>query len=156
LENLVAFYNKLTKVKLTMNPKMNLKINQSLLACFVAVSVGKVAVTAAESSAEPVYKIVSPIGESTAKMTAMARRLDTLEGKTVGLVWNRAFKADVTLPAIAEALKQKYPGIKIVPHTALPLAPLPETPGSDRQASEALIAAYKANGIQAVITGNGG
>jgi hypothetical protein len=135
--------------------KMNFKFNQSLLACFVAVSVSKVAVTA-QPSAEPVYKIVSPLGESTAKMSAMARRLDTLEGKTVALVWNHAFKSDVTLPAIAEALKQKYPGIKIVPYTDLPTAPLPETPGSPGRESAAMVAAYKAKGIQAVITGNGG
>jgi hypothetical protein len=134
--------------------KMNFKFNQSMLACFVAVSVG--AVAAADTSDEPVYKIVSPVGESTAKMTAMARRLDTLEGKTVALVWNHAFKADVTLPAIAEALKQKYPGIKIVPYTALPTAPLPETPGSPGREAAALIAAYKAKGVDAVITGNGG
>jgi ABC-type amino acid transport substrate-binding protein len=145
---------------------MKFKFNQSfkkadgtaicMLACFVAVSVGKIAVTAAEPSAEPVYKIVSPVGESTAKMTAMARRLDTLEGKTVALVWNHAFKADVTLPAIAEALKQKYPGIKIVPYTSLPTAPLPDTPGSPRRESDALVAAFKANHVDAVITGNGG
>jgi hypothetical protein len=139
-----------------MTTKMNFKFSQSLLACFVAVSVGKVAVVAGEASAEPVYKIVSPIGESTAKMSAMARRLDTLEGKTVALVWNHAFKSDVTLPAIAEALKQKYPSIKIVPHTDLPTAPLPETPGAPGRESAAMVAAYKAKGIQAVITGNGG
>ena len=149
-----------------MNPKMNFKFNQSfkkadgtaicMLACFVAVSVGKVTVTAAEASAEPVYKIVGPMGESTAKMTAMARRLDTLDGKTVGLVWNHAFKADVTLPAIAEALKQRYPGIKIVPYTAMPTAPLPDTPGAPRPESDALVAAFKAKGCDAVITGNGG
>jgi hypothetical protein len=107
-------------------------------------------------AAEPVYKVVSPLGESTAKTTAMAPRLDTLDGKTVCMVWNYAFKADVTLPAIAEELKKKYPGIKIVPYTAMPLAPLPEAPGTPKKESEALQAAYKAKGAQAVIAGNGG
>src|SRR5437867_4803473 len=148
------------------NRHMKFKFNQSfkkadgtaicMLACFVAVSVGRITVTAAEASAEPVYKIVSPMGESTAKMTAMARRLDTLDGKTVGMVWNHAFKADVTLPAIAEELKKRYPGIKIVPYTAMPTAPLPETPGPGRHESDALIAAFKAQHCDAVITGNGG
>src|SRR5688572_26392460 len=75
--------------------------------------------------AEPVYKVLSPLGESTAKTIAMAPRLDTLDGKTVCLVWNYAFKSDVTLPAIAEALKKQYPGIKIVPHAAMPIPELP-------------------------------
>jgi len=105
---------------------------------------------------EPVYKVLSPLGESTAKTTAMAPRLDTLDGKTVCLVWNYAFKADVTLPAIAEELKRLYPGIKIIPYTAMPLAPLPEAPGTPKRDSEALQAAYKAKGAQAVIAGNGG
>ncbi|MEN9636080.1 MAG: hypothetical protein RL077_4484 [Verrucomicrobiota bacterium] len=107
-------------------------------------------------AAEPVYKIVSPLGESTAKPIAMAPRLETLDGKTVCLVWNHAFKADVTLPAIAEALKQRYPGIKIVPYSALPAAELPEAPGTPKRDSEALQAALKAKGADAVITGNGG
>lgn len=107
-------------------------------------------------AAEPVYKVLSPLGESTAKTTAMAPRLDTLDGKTVCMVWNYAFKADVTLPAIAEALKKQYPGIKIVPYTAMPLAPLPEAPGTPKRESEALQAAYKAQGAHAVIAGNGG
>jgi len=105
---------------------------------------------------EPVYKVLSPLGESTAKTTAMAPRLDTLDGKTVCLVWNYAFKADVTLPAIAEELKRLYPTIKIVPYTAMPLAPLPEAPGTPKRDSDALQAAYKAKGAQAVIAGNGG
>ena len=92
-----------------------------MLACFVAVilfAAGSPQDTAAsEPSAEPVYKVVSPIGESTVKMTTMAPRLDTLAGKTVCMVWNNAFKADVTLPAIGEALKKQYPGVKIVPYT---------------------------------------
>lgn len=111
---------------------------------------------AAEPSAEPVYKVVSPTGVSTATATAMAPRLETLAGKTVCMVWNHSFKADVTLPAIAEALKQQYPDIKIVPYHALPLAPLPEPAGTPRQESEALQAAFKAKGCDAVITGNGG
>ncbi|MEW6304662.1 MAG: hypothetical protein AB1705_14395 [Verrucomicrobiota bacterium] len=111
---------------------------------------------AAERLAEPVYNVVSPAGESTVKMTAMAPRLDTLDGKTVCLVWNYAFKADVTLPAIGEALKRRYPNVKIVPHYAMPLAPLPEPPGGPQNESEALQAALKEKGCDAVIIGNGG
>ena len=128
----------------------------SLLAGFAAVSVGRVTAAAAESFAEPVYKIVSPMGETTATMTEMARRLDTLEGKTVALVWNHAFKSDVTLPAIAEALKQRYPGIKIIPYTSLPTAPLPDITGAPHPESDALVAAFKRLHVDAVIAGNGG
>src|SRR4030095_13699591 len=53
-------------------------------------------------SAKPVYSVVSPIGESTVKMISMVPRRNTLAGKTVCMVWNRAFKADVTLQALGE------------------------------------------------------
>src|SRR4051812_40268473 len=119
-------------MKIEFNPSFKKadRVAISLLAGFAAVSMGSVAAIAADQAAEPVYKIVSPMGESTATMIEMARRLDTLDGKTVALVWNHAFKADVTLPAIAEALKQKYPGIKIIPYTSLPTAPLPDITGA--------------------------
>jgi hypothetical protein len=56
-----------------------------MLVCFVAVilfAVGSPQDTAAsETSAEPAYKVVSPIGESTVKMTTMAPRMDTLAAK---------------------------------------------------------------------------
>src|SRR5437763_16083336 len=74
---------------------------------------------------EPVYKVLSPLGESTAKTTAMAPRLDTLDGKTVCLVWNYALKADITLPAIAEEMKKRYPGINNITYTVMTLVPLP-------------------------------
>ncbi|MEW6404624.1 MAG: hypothetical protein AB1649_22740 [Chloroflexota bacterium] len=111
---------------------------------------------ASAPSAEPVYNVVSPIGESTVKMTAMAPRLDTLAGKTVCMVWNSAFKSDVTLPVIGETLKKQYPGVKIVPYTDMPDAFLPEPPGTSRKQSEALQALYKEKGCDAVISGNGG
>ena len=111
---------------------------------------------ASTPSAEPVYKVVSPLGESTVKMTTMAPRMDTLAGKTVCMVWNSAFKSDVTLPVIGEALKKQYPGVKIVPYTDMPNAFLPEPPGTPRKQSEALQALYREKGCSAVISGNGG
>ena len=131
-----------------------------MLICFVTVilfATGSPQDTAAsETSAEPVYKVVSPIGESTIKMATMAPRMDTLAGKTVCMVWNNAFKSDVTLPAIGEALKKQYPGVKIVPYTDMPNAFLPDPPGDPRKQSEALQALYKEKGCNAVISGNGG
>ena len=131
-----------------------------MLTCFVAMilfTVGSAQDAAAsEPFAEPTYKVVSPIGESTVKMTTMAPRMDTLAGKTVCMVWNNAFKSDVTLPAIGEALKKQYPGGKIIPYTDMPNAFLPEPPGAPREKSYALQAVFKEKGCNAVISGNGG
>lgn len=107
-------------------------------------------------SGEPVYSVVSPLGESTIKMTAMAPRLKTLAGKTVCMVWNGAFKSHVTLPTIGEVLKKQYPDVKIVPYTDMPEAFLPEPPGAPKRQSEALQELYRRKGCDAVISGNGG
>ena len=34
-----------------------------------------------------VYEVVSPLGEPVVEMITMAPRLDTLEGKTIGVEW---------------------------------------------------------------------
>jgi hypothetical protein len=89
-------------------------------------------------------------------MISMTPRLHTLAGKTVCMAWNRAFKADIALPAIGEQLKQIYPDITIVPYTEMPSAPLPSPPDHPQKEAEDLRVALKAKGCSAFVTGNGG
>ena len=106
---------------------------------------------------EPVYSVVSPLGDPVVKMITMAPRLDTLAGKTVCMVWNEAFKADVTLPAIGESLKEKYADITVIPHTeiyAALQAAARENPSAEDEAI--LQAVLKEKGCEALISGNGG
>jgi hypothetical protein len=98
---------------------------------------------------EPVYNVLSPIGETTVKLIEMAPRLDSLQGKTVCMVSNSAFKVNVTMPAIAKTLQAKYPGIKIIPYTEMATA----YSGADWDAKQG---EFKSKGCNAVITGNGG
>jgi hypothetical protein len=100
-------------------------------------------------SKEPVYSVISPLGENTVEMIKMAPRLDTLSNKTVCMVSNNAFKVNITLPVIAEALQKSHPGIKIVPYTEMPKA----FSGSNW---EAMPAEFRSKGCDAVISGNGG
>jgi hypothetical protein len=100
-------------------------------------------------SKEPVYSVISPLGENTVQMIKMAPRLDTLSNKTVCMVSNSSFKVNITMPVIAEALEKQYPGIKIVPYTQMQTA----YSGSNW---EAFPGQYKSKGCNAVISGNGG
>ena len=104
----------------------------------------------------PVYSVVSPIGESTVKMISMVPRRNALAGKTFCMVSNRAFKADVTLPALGEQLKQLYPDIRVVSHTEMPVAPMPSTPDNPNKDAENLRAALREQGCSVLVTGNGG
>ena len=99
--------------------------------------------------ADPVYSVISPLGETTVKMIEMVPRLETLSNKTVCLVSNSSFKVNITMPAIAKGLQEKYPGVKVVPYSEMPTA----YSGSNW---EAMPAQFKQKGCDAVISGNGG
>jgi len=102
------------------------------------------------------YEVVSPLGERDTKWIDTASCLDTLEDKTICELWNESFKANITFPVIRELLQKEYPGIKIVPYTNMPRHHMLENPGVNNAESEALIAALKEKGCDAVISGNGG
>ena len=66
-------------------------------------------------------EILDPSGSvSDAKKYRHAPRLSDLNGKTIGEVSNRVWAADRIFPVLREALKQKFPGIKIIPYTEFP------------------------------------
>lgn len=105
---------------------------------------------------EPLYSVVSPLGDSTVVKSAMAPRLNTLEGKTVGMVWNHSFKADITFPAIEASLKQQYPGIKIIPYTEFDAAIRAAGDKISSPQAKTIQTMLKKKYLDAVISGNGG
>ena len=112
---------------------------------------------ASVAAKDGVYEVVSPVGETTVEMLPPTPRLDTLEGKTICEVSSEIFKTEVTFPKIRELLKKKYPGVKVIPYTEMPVCTI-ETMGPDTRAKtiKSLIAAFKEKGCDAVISGNGG
>lgn len=100
--------------------------------------------------------VISPIGGETVGKTGLAARPASLNGKTVGEIWNEDFKGDVMFPAYRELLKQRYPDIKIVPYTELPHGVLKGTPAYQREVIGQIARALKDKGVDAVISGNGG
>ena len=100
--------------------------------------------------------VLSPSGSEAVELKNLAKRLDTLNGKTVAEVWNDDFKGDIMFPMYRELLKQRYPDVKIIPYTDLPVASLKGTPAYQREVLQKIIAELKAKGADALITGNGG
>jgi len=111
--------------------------------------------TTKTTTVEATYAVVTPRGEPTAQMITMAPRLDTLAGKTIGLIAGDAFKADITFPKLYDLLKAKYPTATIIPYKDFPYND-PAAYNSAGAARDAVSAAIKAKGCHAVITGNGG
>ena len=102
------------------------------------------------------YEVISPSGSEAVERKNLAKRLDTLNGKTVAEVWNEDFKGDIMFPMYRELLRERFPDVKIVPYTELPFASLKGTPSYQREVLGQIIAGLKAKGADAVITGNGG
>jgi hypothetical protein len=103
------------------------------------------------------FKVVSPAGQPVAEPTPLSPRLDTLNGKTVGEIWNGAYEGQSTFRIIEEMLRERYPGVKIIPFTEFPLLPLTEM-GMEKKGAllDAVRVALVEKGCDALITGNGG
>lgn len=103
-------------------------------------------------------RVVGPAGEQLAGSASTATSsLDTLNGKTIGEVWNGSFEGQVSFPIIRELLKKRFPGVNIVPYSEFPLFPVTSlSPQRKAENLEALRVALAAKKCDAVITGNGG
>lgn len=60
------------------------------------------------------YEVVWPSGERRQKQRPLARRLDTLNGKTIAQLWDYLFAGDEVFAALEEALRQRFPQVKFV------------------------------------------
>ena len=60
------------------------------------------------------WEIVNPAGVFKVTPIKMAARINTLEGKTIGLKWNMKPGGNIFLDRVAELLKEKVPSAKII------------------------------------------
>ena len=76
-----------------------------------------------------------------------ARRLDSLEGKTVALLSNDMWQAHRMLPMLRQLLESRYAGITVIPETEFPMG---NTPIDKEETVDMLVE----RGVDAVIIGN--
>ena len=69
---------------------------------------------AKKSTGDGLYEVVWPSGERKQKMRPLAKRLDTLNGKTVAQLWDYLFAGDEVFAALEEQLAEQYPDVKWV------------------------------------------
>ena len=60
------------------------------------------------------YDVVWPKGERKLKTRPLAKRLDTLNGKTVAQLWDYLFAGDEVFAALEKKLAEQYPDVKWV------------------------------------------
>jgi hypothetical protein len=63
---------------------------------------------------EGIYEVVWPSGERRQKMRPLAKRLDTLNGKTIAQLWDFLFYGDEVFAELERKLAERYPEVKWV------------------------------------------
>ena len=61
-----------------------------------------------------IYRVVWPRGAQTVQAADVAPRLTTLEGKTIGQLWDDLFRGDEIFPILEEELVRRFPGVRFV------------------------------------------
>lgn len=60
------------------------------------------------------FEVVWPCGERKQGLRPLAKRLETLNGKTVAQLWDYIFFGDQVYAGIEEDLRQQYPDVRFV------------------------------------------
>jgi hypothetical protein len=63
---------------------------------------------------ETQYQVVWPSGERRQKIQPLAKRLDTLDGKTIAQLWDFLFYGDEIFEALEQQLAKHFPKVKWV------------------------------------------
>jgi hypothetical protein len=100
-------------------------------------------------------EVISPVGAESIRRTNLGARLDSLEGKTICEAWNGGFKGEDTFPILRELLKERYPGLRIIPFTEFPLSIYTGSSQFQREIAKEIVTKAKEKGCDALITGNG-
>jgi hypothetical protein len=70
---------------------------------------------------EPSYAVVWPRSKKVKTEVHLAKRLNTLDGKTIGFTWDGVFSGDEMFLVIEKELKKRYPQIKFIGYKAFGL-----------------------------------
>jgi hypothetical protein len=101
-------------------------------------------------------KVISPEGLPLGATGTVSRPLGSLEGKTIGEVYNNHFKGELMFRTYRRLLEKKYPGIKIIPYDQFPIVYVGGDAASQKRVAKEIAAIAKEKGCHAIITGNGG
>jgi hypothetical protein len=97
------------------------------------------------------YEALWPRSPRQTRVKPLAKRLDTLAGKTVAQVWDHVFRGDEVFAFLDAGLKARYPGVRFVSWREFG-----NTHGSEeREVVAALPQRFQQMGVDAVISGMG-
>ena len=100
--------------------------------------------------------VISPEGLPLGATRNVAQHLDTLDGKTIGEVYNNHFKGELMFETYRRLFKERYKGVKIIPFTEFPIVYVGGDAESQKKVAKEIADLAKLRGVDAIITGNGG
>lgn len=97
------------------------------------------------------YEVFWPRTPRQTRLKPLARRLETLEGKTVAEVWDFLFRGDEVFAVLEEGLKARFPSVRFVSWREFG-----NTHGSkEREVVAALPKKLRELGVNAAVSGMG-
>ena len=97
------------------------------------------------------YEALWPRSPRQVQLQPLAKRLDTLEGKTIAQLWDYVFRGDDVYALLEEGLKTRFPNIRWISYKEFG-----NTHGSDEREVVALLARrFKELKVDASISGMG-
>lgn len=100
--------------------------------------------------------VISPEGLPLGPTTTASRPLASLEGKTIGEVYNNHFQGELMFQTYRRLFQEKYRGIRIIPFDQFPIVYVGGDAASQKKVAKEIAALAKERGCDAIITGNGG
>ncbi len=100
--------------------------------------------------------VISPEGLPLGAAAAASRPLESLEGKTIGEVYNNHFQGELMFQTYRRLFHAKYPGIRIIPFDQFPIVYVGGDAASQKKVAREIAALAKERGCDAILTGNGG
>ena len=100
--------------------------------------------------------VVSPEGLQLCSIGTVSPPLDTLEGKTIGEVYNNHFKGEFMFQTYRRLFKERFPGVRIIPYDQFPIVYVGGDPAAQKQTARDIARLAKERGVNALISGNGG
>jgi hypothetical protein len=105
----------------------------------------------ANASNDGYYEVLWPRSPRQVQLQPLAKRLETLEGKTIAQMWDFVFRGDEVYALLEEGLKQRYPNIRWISYKELG-----NTHGGDeREVVASIPRRFKELKVDAVISGMG-
>ena len=100
--------------------------------------------------------VISPEGLPQEGARNISRHLDSLDGKTIGEVYNNHFKGELMFRTYRSQFSKKFKNVKVIPFDEFPIVYVGGDPASQKKIAKQVAALAKERGCDALITGNGG